>query len=42
MLMVQGEGFDRRFVRDALVAMLHTDERIERWDDLCSEIHAGA
>ncbi len=35
MLTVQGERFDRAFVRDALVDMLGEDERISKWDELC-------
>ncbi len=32
MLQVRGAGFDRGFVRGALVEMLDTDERIDKWD----------
>lgn len=37
MLEVQGDGFDRDFVRRALVDMLEDDPRITRWDQLCEE-----
>lgn len=38
MLAVQGERFDRAFVRAALVEMLDEDARIETWDELCRRV----
>ncbi len=38
MLQVQGEAFDRTFVRAHLVDMLGADERIRTWDEICSRV----
>jgi hypothetical protein len=37
MLQIQGTAFDRGFVREALVDMLETDPRIEKWDSICEK-----
>lgn len=36
MLQVQGTGFDRDFVRGALLQMLGEDPRIAKWDEICA------
>lgn len=41
MLRVQGDAFDRSFVRDALVDMLEEDARIPKWDELCERVDAA-
>lgn len=39
MLIVQGRAFDRAYVRRWLVDMVgDTDERVKRWDQLCSDV----
>jgi hypothetical protein len=41
MLQVQGPRFDRAFVRNALVDMLEEDERITKWDEICTRVDCG-
>lgn len=38
MLAVRGGDFDRDFVRRALVDMLGEDERIGKWDEICTRV----
>lgn len=41
MLGVQGDAFDRDFVRQSLVDMLDDDPRITKWDEMCERVDEG-